>query len=166
MKRRVALCVICLLAAVVSKGADDELARLSLKGLAGIHVVVEDLNQDATDAGLSVGALQTDAELKLRLAGISVLNASEQALGFPYLYIVVVVQSRDRALYYYSISAEIWQHTRLTRSPTTEVWAATWSTALFIGSVGETTFTTAVRAAVKDRVDKFINAWLAVNPKR
>lgn len=45
----------------------------TLKGLKGVYVVIEDLNEEVIKDGLTVDAIRTDVELKLRLAGIPVL---------------------------------------------------------------------------------------------
>ena len=44
------------------------------------------------------------------------------------------------------------------------VLGATWSTAV-VSFAGQAVFSRAVRDAVRDQVDKFINAFLSVNPK-
>src|ERR1017187_384283 len=46
----------------------------TLKGIQGLGVVVEDINSEAERAGLHRTDIQTDVELKLRLAGIKVLS--------------------------------------------------------------------------------------------
>src|SRR5438132_243990 len=125
MKRSV-LFVVYILASVVSKGDDSEFSHPSLKGLLGVEVVVQDLSQSATDAGLTVDALRTEVELKLRFAGIKVLSARELAPGRPYLYVQVIADSREN-LYYYSARVNLAQDVLLSRSPRVEVVAQTWT---------------------------------------
>ncbi len=45
--------------------AASQAQRESLRGLNGVYVLVEDLNDDAKRAGLGVAQIKTDVELKL-----------------------------------------------------------------------------------------------------
>jgi membrane-bound lytic murein transglycosylase D len=63
----------------------------SLRGIQALRVVVEDLSSAVEQAGLHRTDIQTDVELKLRLAGIKVLPEDAQPLS-PYLYVNANVQ--------------------------------------------------------------------------
>jgi membrane-bound lytic murein transglycosylase D len=63
----------------------------SLRGIHALRVVVEDLSSAVEQAGLHRTDIQTDVELKLRLAGIKVLPEDAQPLS-PYLYVNANVQ--------------------------------------------------------------------------
>jgi hypothetical protein len=65
---------LALAAPALSFASDDEYTRESLRGLHGVYVLVEDLRPEVEQAGLTVAMIRTDAELKLRLAGIRVLT--------------------------------------------------------------------------------------------
>ena len=54
----------------------------SLKGIQGIAVLVEPLGSDVEAVGLHTSDIQTDVELKLRLAGIKVLTLGESFKEF------------------------------------------------------------------------------------
>ena len=141
----------------------------TLKDLPGVMVVVEDFRSAAGDAGFDSRTFQTDVELKLRLAGI---KAAEDA-DLPQLYLNVNTLHRERSRNdAYGVSLRLIQRvlleSQLHSDPeksteealaTSTTLATTWSTgSLGFGSVAD------VRAAVKDRVDMFINDWLEVNP--
>lgn len=49
----------------------------SLKGLKGVNVLVDNLKPDIEKDGLKTSSIQTDVELKLRMAGIKVLTFEE-----------------------------------------------------------------------------------------
>ena len=49
----------------------------TLRGLKGFSVIIEELRDDITQAGLTHSILKTDVELKLRKAGIRVLPEDE-----------------------------------------------------------------------------------------
>lgn len=110
--------------------------------------------------------MQTDVELKLRLAGIPVLSHEQwlAAPGHPYLYVNVNVLDPSDSAWPYSVMVELDQSVKLERSPEVSVVAATWSAAPGVGNVGSLNVRS-VRDHVKDQVDHFINAYLAVNPK-
>lgn len=52
---------------------DTELSRSTLKGLRGVSVMIESLEPEVERDGLSRSTIETDVELKLRQAGITVV---------------------------------------------------------------------------------------------
>ena len=143
--------------------------RESLKDLPGVQVVVERFRSHAEDAGFDKQTIQTDVELKLRMAGIKVAEHHD----WPLLYVNVNALHRERNRNgAYSISLELHQGVLLVSQvgsdPRTSfeealvssrMEATTWGTgSLGVGGVDD------VRTAVKNSIDKFINDWLAVNP--
>ena len=138
-----------------------------LKDLPGVMVVVEGFRSAAEDAGFDKQTFQTDVELKLRMAGIKAAEDTD----LPRLYLNVNTLQRERNRNAYAVSLELFQRvlleSQLRSDPekssealaTSTTMAITWSTgSLGLGSVAD------ARAAVRDRVDTFINDWLAVNP--
>jgi hypothetical protein len=150
--------------APIAKALDD--GTESLRGLSGVYVTMENFTPATEQAGLTKGDVLTDVELKLRLAGIPVLNEKQwlDTPGAPYLYLAIAVYNRDNGLWPFSISVSLMQRVVLERRPASGLFAATWSTD-YLGSAGSTNIRS-VRDNVKDQVDKFINAYLAVNPKK
>ena len=143
--------------------ADGPLDRVTLKGLTGVSVTVETFSKQAKRAGFDERTFQTDAELKLRMAGIHVLSETEmlKTPGMPNLYLVVnALHERRGERAAFSGRIELKQFVRLKRDRSIGTDAATWSNA-WVG-VGDLPF---IREGVKDYMDKFINAWLSVNPK-
>jgi hypothetical protein len=157
---------------------DLEITRETLKGLPGVRVIVEahtlykqraglSTEQNAPIDGLSKDQIQTDVELRLRMAGIKVLTEAEcnKAPGFPTLFITLIMAgSKEIDLYYYSLNIGLCQWVTLVRDPKISIGADTWSSES-IGSTGSNEIGD-VRNGIKDKVDKFINAWLSVNPKK
>lgn len=138
----------------------------SLRGLKGVYVAVENLGSDLEAAGLTKGIIQADVELKLRLARIKVLTEKEwlEELGNPSLYISVIGMKSEFGLYACSMVIELHQKVSLSRYPAIVVLGAiTWHR----GSIGvcREYKVDEIRDGVKDIVDKFINAYLSVNPK-
>jgi hypothetical protein len=127
----------------------------SLKGITSVSVLIEELPSGATKLGLMPSTIQTDVELKLRLAGMKVL-----AQSFISLYVSVNATPDGRAE---NITVELLQPVTLNRDSSIVVWTAiTWirqRVALLYNSQD-------IREAVKDEVDTFLNDWLSVNPKK
>jgi len=81
----------------VSAQGDDP-RTLSLKGISAVFVLVEDLPEGAR-LGLTDETIQTDVELKLRLAGIRVVTREEsfKQPGSPLFYVRVNLSDQARA---------------------------------------------------------------------
>jgi len=144
---------------------DNENTRLTLRGLQGVSLHVEPLDPQIEKSGLTKNQIQTDTELKLKLAGINVLTGGEflKASGHPFLYVDVNISMLKTQItrYLFYIRVELNQEVVLVRTPDTKVSAVTWST----GGWGIDFSIDNIRQTVKTQVDKFINAYLAENPK-
>jgi predicted secreted protein len=141
---------------------DTENTRRSLRGLDGVEVLIEPLPTQVEQAGLTTSTVRTDVELKLRQAGIPVFEANR---GSAVLHVnVSVLASRDN-VWPYSVRVEVLQDVALMRDRSIVViLAETWNVA-GDGSVGRQNIRN-LRDIAKDQVDQFINAYLAVNPKK
>lgn len=147
---------------------DTELSRSTLKGLRGVSVMIESLEPEVERDGLSRSTIETDVELKLRQAGITVVPPGDQknSLGaFLYVNVNAIQSSANRGLYAYSVHVAVNQVVRLVRDREVRTVAATWSTGTIV-IVGATRISASVRENVRDQVDRFVNAYLAVNPKQ
>lgn len=136
----------------------------TLRGLKGVFVLIEPLKPEIEKDGLTESQIQTDVELKLRLAGIKVLSKEEQVMspGSPYLYVIPHIRKMDyNRGYLYTISVEFCQKVYLERDLKISSVATTWST----GCLGTDPDLNSIRTVIKDQVDIFINDYLAVNPK-
>lgn len=143
---------------------NNEDSRETLKGLNGILVIIEGLKTWQKQAGLSESQIQTDVELKLRLAGIKVLNEEEffKEKGHPCIYININnLEQKLEGFLVYNISCRFRQYIFLERNPSIKALATTWSQGwIGCGDIER------LRAKIKDIVDEFINAYLSVNPKK
>jgi hypothetical protein len=144
---------------------DDEDTRPTLRGFPGVHVAVEPLNPQIEKDGLTTNQLQKDTELRLRTAGIMALSKEEfqKTIGKPYLYVNVNISILRTQItrYIFYIRLEFNQEVSLVNSPMTIVPAATWST----GGWGIDFSLENIRDIVRNQVEKFVNAYLAVNSK-
>ena len=152
----------------VSDGSSQRISHNieSLRGIEGVMVAVEDLKTDITEDGLSIEKIQTDVELKLRLAGITVLNETGwlKERGQPYLYVNVNSNKNKKAgMYSFNISVNVRQNVIVARNPDVLISADTWH-AEHVGYINVKN-AAGLRDLIKDVVDIFINDYLAVNTK-
>ena len=162
----ITLMVLFLLITSSVYGQTSESNIESLRGLKGVGVMVKDLISDIEKDGLRKENIQTDVELKLRLAGIKVLTQEEQfnEPGIPCLGVSVDSFIRDGSnIYAVNISIEFLQKVYLGRDLKIVTVGITWSKS-FMGTVGASNVND-IRDSVKDKVDEFINDYLSVNPK-
>jgi hypothetical protein len=138
-----------------------DVATPTLKGISALNVRIADLSEDAKVLGLTKDAIQTDVELKLRLAGMRVVTMEEDfnLPGTPFLYINVNLTDTTKAGH---IEVELRQNAQLERNGQLALAVTTWRT----GGIFANTTAQHIRDSIKDSVDEFLNAWLSVNPKK
>ena len=146
-----------------STAGDTGLNRDTLRGITSVPVLIQ-LDPDASSHGLTSDQLQTDVELRLRKAGLPVPNALGSG---PYLYVEVGLMKGTGELngayvVYYEVS--FFQPAFVIPTSVTSV-VPTWSYSR-LGVVGGDNLATTSRSTIADLVDKFINAYLSVNPKK
>lgn len=142
--------------------SDSQAERDTLAKLTTISVVVEALAPIAERNGLTSAALQTDAERRIRQAGISVTPDADA-----YLYVHVTVANPGASLPLpYVVEVTLMQEVTLPRGlrMRTPFQSPTWWLNR-LGMVGRDGLRTAVTDRVAEFVDQFIRAYLSVNPK-
>ena len=134
-----------------------------LRGLKEVLVHVEDLDFRVERVGLTTDHLRTDAELKLKMAGIKVQSEKEsmEKVGIPQLHIIVKVLGTSSGNYAAHIRLELREAVDLVRHPGVEVFTSTWTT----GRFGVTQSLSDVRKQEQALLDKFITEYIAANPK-
>lgn len=144
--------------------ADEEVSRATLGGLKGVYVAVEELDPEIERDGLTKNQIQTDVELKLLQAGIKVLSKEQwkREKGSPYLYVNAHIMKVMSGVYIFNITTEFIQEVRLVRNSNIKAPAAIWSAE----TLGISDHVRDIRDPARERVDKFINAYLSVNPKQ
>jgi len=149
---------------------DDEANRKTLAGLNGVQVWVGSIPDEVQRDGLDTMQIRTDVELKLRQAGIPVPTEQQSLsrVNAPVLYVNIGALKRRPGvvLYAFWANVELHQFVRLTRNPAVTVRVATWSAPGALGMVGQENLRSHVRDEIRDQTDRFINAYLAANPKR
>ena len=134
----------------------------SLRGVKAFGVLVEEVQGPEE---LRTSDFQTDVELRCREAGIKLDNSA-----LDYLYIEVHAlqvqfeDGRPTGRYALAVSVEFRQWASLVRDPSIHAFAATWS-AGGLGTVSSRDLRSFSRESVRDKVEKFLNAFLEQNPK-
>ncbi len=142
---------------------ENKMSPVALRDLPGVYLAIDERIEEGS---LTKEQIQTDIELKLRMAGIKVLSHEEflKAAGRPFLYINThIIKHETGKFYIFYTQVELYQGVYLVRKPKVEtIGVVTWSTRHVLGL---TYNLDDIRARVKDQVDSFINAYLSVNPK-
>ena len=147
--------------ATTTRAGDAEIPVL--RDLKKVFVDVEELDFRVERIGLTTDHLRTDAEVKLRRAGIKVQSAKEsmRTPGIAQFYIMVKVIGTSSGDYAAHIRLELREAVRLVRNPGMEVFTSTWTT----GKFGVTPTLSDVRQQEQALLDNFITEYRAANPK-
>jgi hypothetical protein len=140
----------------------------TLRGIQGVTVLVESIRPEIERDGLTQSQIIVDVELRLRRAGVRVLTREEglQVKGEPLLYVNlnVIKAGFGNEMYIYSVSLQLDQDVWLARADQpVKARGRTWETGS-VGVVGSRRLQS-VREEVSDMIDKFLNDFLAANPK-
>lgn len=159
-----ALALALLPSALVAQSAAGAV-HIALRGVTTVMVVADSLPEGATRAGLFASQLQTDVELRLREAGLTILPPTS-APGSPVLYVQASLTGGESGLIAYSVHLTFGEAVRLVRVPTILTFGTTWEGSRVLGYANTEQVGEQVRRAVNDQVSTFLNAWLAVNPRK
>jgi hypothetical protein len=150
---------------------DDATNNDVLKGLKSV-LVSTSLSPVAEKFGLTPLQVQTDTELKLRTAGLHIVEEPEwkqdhSSAGGGWVDLQVTVVLYDdgtQQLLGYSIHLKLMQPVTLNRDTSISTFATTWSTG-GVGIFTPTSFPEKLRARIRDKLDEFVNCYMAANPK-
>ncbi|HYX72401.1 MAG TPA: hypothetical protein VE732_06495 [Nitrososphaera sp.] len=133
-------------------------SRNSLKGIKSMGVLIENLETDAKELGLSPEQLQTDVEVRLRKAGIAIASMNTDP-GYLYIQISVL---RTTCGAMFCISVEFNQNVTIMATRQKAYDVTTWDSGGLGNAVRDPRF---IRDALGDHIERFINDYLTVNPK-
>jgi hypothetical protein len=140
----------------------------SLKGLTifSVSVVLE----PRCGQIIAVDRIQTDVELKLRSAGLTLKQNAQREEGGAAVDVSVgclpIIQGCKSVAWAADYTVAVAQGVDLKVSHTPAL-AMTWSVdGMIVGSGGGATIENMVRANIRDSVDEFLNDFFTVNPKK
>ncbi len=156
--------IVILHSTVSADDIDTEFTRKGLRGLKGVYVSMKNLSPDAIEFGITKDQIQTDVELRLRLAGIKVLTKEEmiKTLGEPCFYWEIIAKKTYLERFIFTIMIYLYQDV-IVKQNLLEGQGITWLN-LQVISAGKKDLHY-VRNCVKDMVGEFVNDYLAANPK-
>ena len=140
----------------------------TLRGIKSIKVgILGSIKPEAEKFGLTKDKIQTDVELRLRMAGISVISSGEPfTTSEPaYLFVSISMSCNQFEYFAYGVMVSVAEKVNLERNPNLSCLGNTWWLQGIGGSSGKE-IERVVRNSVKDLVDEFLNDYLAVNPKQ
>ncbi len=137
--------------------------RITLRGLPGVMVIVENVRDDAEAAGLNVTDLQKQVELQLGKAGIPIIPHEEwrETGGRPWLY-VSVNTIKYLAGYFFSLDLQLKQEVSLRRQPSIVTSSATWEIGS-VGFIGTENLHEKVSESLSKFLDEFISDYAVAN---
>ena len=167
------LVTLCTLASVLAPTSVQSEApvqaseRDSLKGIVGLEVLVEPLNLEIEQQGLTTYRLQQAVRQRLKKAGVAVLTEWERlATPAAALLTVRVDALHDRiGRFFYSVELRLAQRVRLKGSVAPELPAVTWMKPGGLATVADDNVAP-IEDQVLRKVDQFITDYAAANPER
>jgi hypothetical protein len=154
-------------AKIIATETAPESDRQSLVGITGVHVGVSGDMPQSVQQNVTQETLQTDVEMRVRKAGIRVMNPKEilQVPGTPHLTLKVTTHEDPEHLFYaFGIELTLVQDVGLVRDTKIVGRAPTWGTG-FVGLVGRQSLRD-IRFHVWKMVDQFVKDYTAVNQKQ
>jgi len=141
----------------------EDLNRKAFEGLPALGVDVLVYPPEAQREGFPAETFKTDVQLRLRQNGLRVLEDFELEPHSPLLKVSILLLKREGG-YVYRFDIELSERVALVRKPAGVLLATTWHDGA-VGITGKDRYS-AVRDGVREYLDRFINQYLAANPKR
>lgn len=137
-----------------------------LKSEHEVLVLVEPPGNAAEDDGLRAQNIQTDIELRLRQAGITVIDKDKFGTIDVAVLHVITNCLKNGGRYAVNVQFEFMVDVTPYRHPRTVVTdAITWNKSFLLVHPSDGDFADYVRSSIKDEADTFVNDYLKVNPK-
>jgi hypothetical protein len=154
----VAVLSLCVIPFVFAE--DKEITRLTLRGIKEVNVVIESVEQEIQNLGLSQAQLQADVETKMREANITVVQQIERGRPAVYLYVQVIRPEKINRLFY-SVSLSLLQNVILERDQEVRTNTDTWVARM----LGMSSGVEAIRSDIRSLLDQFIEDYRKANQK-
>ena len=137
---------------------DKEITRLTLRDIKEVNVVIETIEPEVEQLGLTQAQVQADVEAKLRGANIAVAPQIERGRPAIYLYVQVIRPEKINRLFY-SISLSLLQNVILERDTEVKTNTNTW----LVRVLGMSSGTEAIRSDIRSLLDQFIDDYHKAN---
>jgi hypothetical protein len=148
-----------LVAAAAHAAGDAPLDRATLRGITDVAVIIDKMDDDLVQQGLSPGTLQTRVEEKLRQADVPVTAGGPTFVGIRF------VQAHDkRGPYAVCISVGVYQQVALSRDPKIKTSTQTWEAETVMMADPKVLYRVALDS-LDELLTRFAEAWKSVNRK-
>lgn len=161
MYRRELLLAALLLAPPVVHGAGDApIDRGTLRGLKALSVVIDNLDSQITEAGLTADVLSRQLESRLRYGGVLVDKSAVEFLGLH----MTVARATRKGPYSLCMELGVYQPVVLTRDKNIKTATATWQVETVL-IAQRSALMEGATDTLNELVDRYIAAWKSVNPE-
>lgn len=144
----------------------EEAERESLRGLTGIEIVVDPLDGDIEQRGLSAAKLLQDIRQRLQKAGVKLLTERERLAGPDTAILTVRVETLHDRIGRFFYTTDLLLSQRVTvETHGQEVSAVTWKKLGTVSTIADDNVKH-LEDQVLRKVDQFIKDYLGVNPDR
>lgn len=158
-------CITAFLLLVPMTHAQVRTPKDSLRGLQGVYVNVLAIDATVQKGGVTTKQVQAKVEAQLRKAGIRIYETPRPAEGDANLTIIVDTIKNPQGVYVFKVGVSLVQAVRLTRDANAGAFPSeTWSAV----AIGLTTprQLDIIYKPLEEKVDEFVKAYTAVNPKQ
>lgn len=139
---------------------DKEVTRLTLRGIEEVYVVIESIEPEIENLGLTQAQVRSEVETRLGEANIRVTPDYQGGRAAVYLYVQVMRPEKINRLFY-SISLSVLQNVVLERDPNVKTNTDTWR----LRVLGMSSGMEAIRSDLRSVVDQFIEDFRQANQK-
>lgn len=156
--------------------ANAQTKRDNLRGFQFTEVLIKVSRSQPDDAevGLSERQLQTDVELRLRKAGLNVKGVKdtttvEELMAYevlPRLDVLISIVGTDglKGVFAAQVSVQLKRMGKFGKDYSQAIFAVVWTDGI-TSLLGKDKIESGIRQQIADLVDRFINDYLAANPK-
>lgn len=138
----------------------------TLRGIDKMSVLIEGLDSDSTNYGVTEQMLRTQVELELRRTGIKVVEFKTAPTVPTTLYVwLAAMRHIGSRFHVYTINLELKQDAALRRNPQIIAFYATTWDKRSLNLISSDNYANNVRSTLSKLLDEFLNDYLSVNPK-
>jgi hypothetical protein len=138
--------------------------RESLRGLEGVQLVIQDIEQDAKADGLSEDKIRTAVEGILRSSDIRILDDKDQdaPISTPWLYVQTATLKSPMGRYACIVRLSLRQRVILAGALPQSMSAVTWESGIWLGNLGASNLRHIIEI-VERKTKEFASDFLAEN---
>ena len=145
--------------------AEEDASTMMLKGLRRVAVLVEKIDSELEQVGVTQNELRTLVELRLRRMGMEVVALRGRTPGTPMVEVTATAMNLSDSLVACSMELRIDESVILDRNKKWLPGAYTWSQAT-LGRFGSAKAVPSVEQMLNGLLNKLENDWLSVNSPR